>query len=295
MARYLIIANPVSGAQAAPQAAAEVLARLKSAGQEAELQLTQKRGHARELAAAAVQGGLDVVVACGGDGTLQEIATALEETPVAMGVLPRGRCNDFARAIPLPRRGTAADLATILLARKQRRVDLGAVGTQRFLSIATLGFDSEVSRFVETRRLPLKGTAAYLYGVVHMLVSYRFPRVRLSGDFGVREGRILLVATGNTDSYGGALRVCPGAKLDDGQFQVCFARAVSRPTVLFSLLPRLLKGTHIHHPAVEMLTTRRLEISTPDGPQWICADGETLCQTPCTFTIRPGTLRLIVP
>jgi diacylglycerol kinase (ATP) len=168
------------------------------------------------------------------------------------------------------------------------------MGDKRFLTVATLGFDSEVSRFVETRKLWLKGTPAYLYGVVRVLMSFRSPLVRLKGDFGSREQRVLLTATGNAPSYGGAMFITPGAVLDDGVFQVCIVGEVSAFTVL-RILPRVLKGTHITHPAVTLLNTSTLEIETPEGPQWVCADGETLGQTPCRLTVRPKALQVIVP
>jgi diacylglycerol kinase (ATP) len=167
------------------------------------------------------------------------------------------------------------------------------VGDRRFLTVATLGFDSEASRFVETRKLWVKGTLAYLYAVVSVLRAFRAPLVRLRGDFGAYEGRILLAATGNTPGYGGALRIAPDARLDDGLFRICLVEEVPRLTVL-RMLPKVMKGTHGTHPKVRMFASRSIDIETPEGPQWVCADGETLCQTPCHFEVVPGALRVLV-
>jgi diacylglycerol kinase (ATP) len=290
----VIITNPASGSRRGPGLAADVLKILQRGGVRVNILNTSAAGEAHHLAAAAVAQGVPVVAGCGGDGTLQEIAAALQEKPTALGLLPCGRCNDFARALGITRNQTPEAMARALIAGTKKTVDLGAMGERRFLTVATLGFDSEVSRFVETRRLWVKGTAAYLYGVFRILLSFRAPQVRLRGDFGLIEGRVLLAATGNTPCYGGAMRITPGALMDDGKFHLCVVENVPRGTVL-AMLPRVIKGSHIHHPAVRMLETRTLEIETPERPHWICADGETLGQTPAKFEIRPGVLQVMSP
>src|SRR5262249_30396442 len=118
--------------------------------------------------------------------------------------------------------------------------------------------------------------------------------VRLSGDFGVHEGRVLLAATGNASCYGGAMHIAPGARVDDGVFQLCVVDEVSRFTVA-RILPRVLKGTHVTHPAVRLFNTKSVRVESLDGPQWICADGETIGQTPMTFEVKPGALKIRVP
>lgn len=294
MPDFVIIANPASGTQAAPWLATRAQELLQAAGKLVELRLTAAPGDARRFAAEAVAQGVPAVVGCGGDGTFQEIATALDGAPAALGLLPSGRCNDFARAVGLRASASPEELVRVLLAGRRRALDLGALGEKRFLTVATLGFDSEVSRFVETHRLWLKGTSAYLYGVLRVLMRFKAPMVRLQGDFGSYQGRVLLAATGNTPSYGGAMRITPGAKPDDGILQVCVVKEVSAFTVL-RILPRVLKGTHVTHPAVTLLETRALEIETPEGPQWVCADGETLGQTPCRLEVKPKALQVIAP
>ena len=328
---FVIIANPVSGTQAAPWLATRARELLQAAGKAVELRVTASPGDARRFAAEAVARNVPAVVGCGGDGTQQEIASALDGRASALGLLPSGRCNDFARAVGIRRGESPENLVRTLLQGRRRALDLGMYanldplgrtppptpsregrGNTRtpppapsregrgdtnercFLTVATMGFDSEVSRFVETHKLWLKGTSAYLYGVVRVLLRFRSPLVRLKGDFGSCESRLLLAATGNAPSYGGAMYITPGAKLDDGVFQVCVVKEVSAFTVL-RILPRVLKGAHIHHPAVTLYETRTLEIETPEGPQWVCADGETLGQTPCRLEVKPKALQVLVP
>jgi diacylglycerol kinase (ATP) len=291
---YIIIANPTSGAQAAPLLATRVKELLEQRGLETQLRLTTAAGDARKIAKEAVAQGVGVIVGCGGDGTLQEIASSIDGTRTALGILPRGRCNDFAHAVGLSKKDAPERFAEILAAKKTRAIDLGGWGDKRFLTVATLGFDSEVSRYVETNKLWLKGTPSYLYAAMRVLTRYKFPFIRLKGDFKTIEGRLLLAATANSSCYGGAMHIAPEAKVDDGLFHLCIVDQVGKLTVL-RILPRVLSGKHTQHPSVRIVTSSVVEIETPDGPQWICADGETLGQTPARFEVRPKALQVIVP
>src|SRR5579862_8088633 len=262
MPDFLVIANPTSGSRAAPAMATRAAELLRQKGHSAELKVTGARGDAKRWAADAAAAGVRHVVACGGDGTLQEVAAALEGSTTILGILPGGRCNDFAHALGISKKDSIEKLVGILTSGSPRAIDLGAMGDKRFLTVATLGFDSEVSRFVETNKMWLKGTPSYLYSALRVLRTYQFPLVRLKGDFGTIEGRLLLAATANSSSYGGAMKIAPEAKVDDGLFHLCVVDKVSKLTVL-RILPRVLSGTHTHHPAVRIVTTKFVEIETP--------------------------------
>jgi diacylglycerol kinase (ATP) len=292
-ADFVIIANPISGSRTGPKIAARVEQMLRTKGCKAELALTNGKGDAERIARDAALAGVRTVVGCGGDGTLHEIAPALEGSDTSLGIIPRGRCNDFGRALGLHRSDPLEKIVQILVG-PARAIDLGSVGGKRFLTVATLGFDSEVSRYVESRNLLLRGTPAYLFGVIRTLIHFRAPRVRVRGDFGAFDGRILLAATGNTPCYGGAMRITPAAKLDDGLLELCLVKEVSRMTVLL-MLPRVIKGTHVSHPAVRMFRARSFEIETPEQAHWICADGESLLKTPARFECRPRALNVQAP
>ncbi len=224
-----------------------------------------------------------------------------------MGILPGGRCNDLAHAIGVNKKNSPKDLAARLLNENSYPLDLGLfkpldpTHTQsdsgkspdnmkkHFCTVATLGLDSQISQFVEQRRLPVKGTPAYLYGLFRVLMHFKPIHVELKGDFGEYKGEIVLMATGNTPYYGGAVKIAPSAILNDGLFDICILEAVPKTTIL-RILPKVFSGAHIHHPAVKMLQSRTLEIRTPEHPEWICADGETLGQTPAHLQICPSPL-----
>ena len=152
-----------------------------------------------------------------------------------------------------------------------------------FITIATCGYDTEVSRRAAKGTPLFAGTASYAYAAVETLFYYEPPNVRLEGDFGIHEGPLLLAATGITSRYGGGFQIVPNARIDDGLFDVCIVRPVSSLTVL-RLLVTLFWGGHVGHPAVSMHQTRTLKIET-DTPMLLYADGEPMCETPATIEI----------
>lgn len=302
-ADFLVIANPTSGRRSAPDLALRVTELLRAAGRKTELAVTSEHGDARRCALEAVDAGTKVIVGCGGDGTLHEIANMLAGTQTVLGILPGGRCNDLARVLGIRRRDPPEMLAEKLLSGPTRKIDLGvyrplgaagsASAPKYFCTVATLGFDSAVTQFVRTHRFPVKGAAEYLHGIIRVMMSYKAPVVRLRGDFGAFEGRVFLAATGNSSSYGGSMMIVPDAKIDDGLLDLCLVNEVSKLTLL-RILPKVFKGGHVGHPAVKMLRTSRLEIETPDGPQEICADGEVLGQTPAILEVAASVLHVKV-
>ena len=162
-----------------------------------------------------------------------------------------------------------------------------------FTTIATCGYDAEVSRRAAKGTPVFAGTASYAYAAVETLFYYDPPSVHLEGDFGTYEGPLLLAATGITSRYGGGFQIVPNARIDDGLFDVCIIRPVSSLTVL-RLLVTLFWGGHVGHPAVSIHQTRTLKIET-DTPMLLYADGEPMCETPATIEIIKNGLVVMSP
>ena len=188
-----------------------------------------------------------------------------------------------AKAVETVSRGTA------------RRIDLGRIGHRYFVTAATLGFDTEVSRYVAEGKPPffLRGMPAYIYGTLVQLARYRDVEVHLRGDFGEFEGPIFLAATSNTPTYGGRLKIAPSAVLDDGRLDLCLVKSASRWDVV-RMIPRVFSGSHVKHPAVSIQPLRRLEIDS-NQPLWVWADGEPVAETPATIEVVPSSLAVLVP
>ena len=319
---YIIIANPISGKGHAKNVAEQAHAALTESGKQGQLLLTAASGDAKRFAEEAVSDGTRFIIACGGDGTLHEVVNGIATAPdVTLGVLPCGRGNDFAAAIGVPLKPEAA-IAT-LISGTPIHVDLGccynslqqsAVSSQQedvtspenlltdnqqpttdnyFTTIATCGYDTEVSRRAAKGTPLFAGTASYAYAAVETLFYYDPPSVYLEGDFGTYEGPLLLAATGITSRYGGGFKIVPDASINDGLFDVCIIRPVSSVTVL-RLLVTLFWGGHVKHPAVSMHQTQTLKIET-DTPMLLYADGEPMCQTPATIEIIKDGLVVMAP
>lgn len=234
---------------------------------------------------------MDFLAACGGDGTIHEVVQVVAGTACPLAVAPGGRGNDLARALGVP--ADPAALARMVLAGATRRLDVGTTGGRRFLSVAALGFDAAVSARAAQGLWGLRGLAAYIAAVLLTLARFRGPVVEIQGIRNAFRGRILLVATANTPTYGGGIQIAPGAVPDDGLFRVCLIRAVSRRTVL-RLLPLAIAGRHLEHPAVEVWDTPFLEVKA-DPPSVLYADGEPLGGTPARLEVLPGALHMLVP
>jgi len=297
----LIIANPISGKGRGRRMAEGVCEELKRHGLAAEVRFTQAAGDAERIAREAVEGDGHMpacLVPCGGDGTIQQVANILAEARTrlgercpTMGLAPSGRCNDFARAL-----GISTDverIARVIATGTTRPVDLGKVNDRHFCTVATVGIDAEISRYVDEMTLPLAGTIAYLYGAVSVLLRYKPRALRIQGDFGCIEEPVFLASSANTSSYGGAVPIAPGADPTDGLLDLCVIEHTSIWRA-FRLIPTVLRGRHIARREVSFLQTKRFTIDAPE-PVELWADGERIATTPATVEIAPAALQMRLP
>lgn len=297
--RWRIIANPMSGHGRSSRWAPRLAAALRVQGNEVLLSFTEGSSSAETWAREAADEGFDAVVACGGDGTVHQTINGLmkgssSNQPPLFGLLPMGRCNDFALALGIPRHNPRQAI-DVVLAGSRRTLDLGCAGGRYFSIVSSLGFDAEVSAYVDEGRHPgfLKGNIAYLYAALVKLFRYRDVRVTLKGDFGEYQGPIFLAATGNAPYYGGGMKVLPQADMADGWLDLCLVKSVRRAEVAL-MLPRVFKGGHLSHRSVFTHRIRRLEIDASE-PLWLWADGERMVQLPATIEVVPSCLSVIAP
>ena len=288
---YLIVANPVSGKGRGRSVGEKVRRRLAEKGISVRLTFTEERGHGRVIAAEAVRDGVQRLVACGGDGTVHEVVSAAAGSNAVVGIVPCGTGNDLARVLNLPKEAALA--ADLLVEGQVRQIDLGRVGDRYFCTVAMVGFDAEVALSIHENGKPFGGTAAYIFGMLKTLLTYRAPEMQLTGDFGTVAGRVFLSAAGNTSTYGGGMRIVPSAVCDDGVLDICIVHHMPRWRVLL-LFPLVFFGSHVNSASVEILRTERLRIES-STPMWIFGDGEPLCKTPATITVVCKALNVICP
>jgi len=295
-----VIFNPVSGQRDARHDLEQAVAYLESQGWEISLEQTRRRGDATIFASQAVADGYDAVLVASGDGTLGEAAGAMLGTDVALGVLPVGLTNVWARQIGLPvwspiTRHYLVEAATAVVRSQVRRIDVGRVNGRCFLFCAGVGFDARVTEIVEPH-LPAKrrlGHLAYAIAAVTEVLSFVGTRAVITVDGKDSRSRILLVIISNAQLYSGFVRVAPNARLDDGWLDVCVFRgrgtwAMLRHAAL------MLTGKHMRDPEVVCYKARHIEIETTT-PMAIHADGDPVGHTPAVIEIVPRSLNVLVP
>lgn len=291
-----IIANPRSGTLRMPLALNQlyqVASALNDAGLSAEVCLTEKPGHARQLAREAVRAGIDMVVAAGGDGTINEVIQELAGHPTALGVLPLGTVNVWARETGIPL--SLPDAARVLLYGDRRRVDLGRAGNRYFLMMAGIGFDAEVARRVEQSLLKRMGLKLldYLTTVGVLGFTHKPERVRIRRDGKTRDYSALMLIVGNTRLYGGALTFTRHAVADDGLLDI----AVVGGGGLFYRLG-ILRNAFLRRPRggprIRYSRARNVRIEASERLP-VQVDGELIGTLPMSFSVSPLSLTVIVP
>ncbi|MFD7971149.1 YegS/Rv2252/BmrU family lipid kinase [Streptomyces clavifer] len=290
-----LFVNPTAGRGRGARAAQPAATALRDAGFSVRTVLGEDAGDALRRAREAVAGGTGALIAVGGDGMASLALQAVAGTATPLGVVAVGTGNDFARALGLPVRDPAAAgrlAAEVLTAGTARGIDLGRVGGRWFGSVLASGFDSRVNdRGNRMRRVA--GRFTYDLAILAELAAFRpIPyRVRLDGG-PVREIEATLIAVGNGSTYGGGMRICADAVMDDGLFDVTVVGDCSRTTLL-KVFPRVYRGTHLGHPKVTVHRVASIELAAADVTAY--ADGEPLGALPLTATCVPDAVRVLAP
>ncbi len=269
-----------------------------------DLQMTTHAGHAQELAYAAALGGYDLVIAAGGDGTVNEVVNGLVEAGAgaALGIIPLGSGNDYAYGMGLPMkmpealqtafhgRIRAVDVAFIRDNHGRQRVSANGIG---------IGFDAAVN--IESRKITrIHGFPLYLLATLRSLIfRYDTPqcRIRFDDEREVTQ-RMLLLAVGIGRRVGGGFLLTPEARPDDGLLDSCLVEPVIRPTLL-ALVFRSMNGKHVTSPHIQMLRSRQISLQS-DLPLPIHTDGEIFARPEddvreLTVSIRSPGINLLSP
>ncbi len=309
----LIIVNPSSAGGATGTAWPGVASVVRQHFGPFEVAFTQRGGEAVEIAEREARAGRAFVIACGGDGTIYEVANGIlrAESDTELGLLPSGTGGDFRRTLDIPQR--AADAAKALREGETRVLDAGRVTfvngrgaeeSRYFVNVASFGMGGEVIRRVKSRE-GLPAGAARLLGGTPLL-----RRRGLAGGRHLREAararlarrrrrsRGLNVANfcvANARYFGGGMKIAPNAKVDDGRFDVVAVGDVSALTVLANSY-RLYLGTHLGMQEVRHALARRVRAESADGAEVkLEVDGELVGSLPAEFEMLPGALRVQVP
>ncbi|MBI1897651.1 MAG: diacylglycerol kinase family lipid kinase [Acidobacteria bacterium] len=269
---------------------------------------TERPAHAIDLARELIDGGYDLIIAAGGDGTVNEVANGFmrDGRPVqakaALGVLPLGTGGDFQRTIGVP---SDAGKAIEILARGRRmEVDLGRAmfqgcnGARReraFINLVSFGMGGDVAARARNFLSPVSGSAAFLWATLASFVSYQGKHVELEldGQPVPMRSSILNIAIGNGRFHGGGMHICPLAKLDDGLLEVTVADSLGWLTLIKDL-PVLYSDNVYSHPKTRHFRARRVVARSAETVR-IEVDGEPLGALPLEIEIVPRACQVMVP
>lgn len=255
--RFKLIINPIAGGRKGKTLTEKILERLKSWGISFEHEFSRYIGHATEIARQSVKR-FDVVVAVGGDGTVNEVLNGIFGHNIPLGILPVGRGNDFFKTIS-PSRLIDVIIKPFIEIPKIEMVDVGRINDRYFMNVAGVGFDALVATIAEPIRF--LGPIAYLGSALIGIMKNRGINLKLNIDGEKIDLNALLVAIANGKYFGGGMKIAPDASPWDGKFDVCLAENASNLEIL-KTLPRVYSGRHIYHPKIKMLKAEYIEISS---------------------------------
>ena len=291
----MLLANPSAGGGRTRKLVEHASAALRDGGIEHRVVMTDDLAHGRAEARAAAAAGEQVVV-MSGDGLIGQVGGELAGTESVLGIIPGGRGNDLARVLGVPTdveeaAGLIAGAAHGRAGAEVRQIDVGEANGQRFLCIASCGFDSDANRIANESRV--RGPLVYAYAALKALAAWKPARFTLTLDGEQLEVVGYTIAAANSRAYGGGMFIAPEADLADGLLDV-IAIGDSPKLRFLRGLPSVFRGEHVHRPEVTTRRCAELRI-VADRPFSVYADGDPITELPATVRVLPRALRVVVP
>jgi len=295
----IVIVNPSSAGGSTGEAWPQIASDLRSQYGAFRAVFTKHRGDATTLASDAARKGAKLVIACGGDGTISEVANGILSSgkDAELGILPSGTGGDFRRTLEIPSR--TRDAARILRIGRTVRIDVGRVSyldgngseaTRYFVGVASCGMSTKVIERVKNNRISFANAL--------LKTAMRNEPVRLVIQLDDSHERHLLVSNlcvANAQYFGGGMKIAPDAKLTDGKFDVIGVGDLSAVKI-FTSAPRVYTGSHLSMDEVSHALARKISVRAADRAADVAleVDGELPGSLPATFQIIPEALRVRV-
>jgi diacylglycerol kinase (ATP) len=298
---WVVLVNPTAGGGRGASWGVRTANELRARGERVRVVAGHTAADAERRARAEVRQPSAGLVAVGGDGLVNLAINVAAQSGVPLGIVAAGTGNDFARALGLVSRDTSAAVSTLLSASEEGgvAVDVGELTDGRlFGCVLSTGFDAAVNARANRLRFP-PGRSRYPVAMLRELAAFQPIEVHLEVDDVEHHHRAMLVAVGNTASYGGGMRICPSASVTDGLFTITVVDQISVPELLW-LFPRVYRGTHVAHPRAHVYTGRSVRLRfRADGGRSVpvFADGEPVRPTggEVAAGVRPGAVRILMP
>ena len=276
----------INGARADHATLRAVVRDLRERGHTVEPRVTFEEGDAVLAARAAAERGVDVVLAVGGDGTLNEVVNGLDGTDTALGVLPLGTANDFARQTGIPT--DPAEALALVLERPPVRIDTIALNARRYVNVSTAGLGAEATAETPREAKKALGTLAYAITGMRKLTQLDAHRARFAAPGFEHRCAFLLFAVGNGRETGGGTALTPRASLTDGLLDLCIVEEMPRGEFT-RLLLKLKRGEHLDHPGVIYQQLPSLTVDVQHAIT-VNVDGEPTTNRELTYELRPRDL-----
>ncbi|MGH2935137.1 MAG: diacylglycerol/lipid kinase family protein [Gaiellaceae bacterium] len=300
--KTVFVVNPASDNGVTGKRWPELANRAELLGLSGETLLSERPGHAIELAEQAARSGAELLVSVGGDGTLNETVNGLMRSGASaeVAVVAIGTGMDFVRTHGIPTRFD--DAIRVALGGRVRSVDLGRVSyrtwageeAERYVAnVGSVGMSAAVARRANGMSKVLGGRTTFFYALVRVFLEWQNTVVDVDVDGERRSARMHDVIVANGQYHGGAMWLAPDAQPDDGLFDVLTIGDVTKLDFA-TTAPKLYRGTHLSHPKVDLVRARVVAVDAHERLP-IELDGEQVGTTPARFEIMPGALRLRVP
>ncbi|MDN7247410.1 diacylglycerol kinase [Planococcus shenhongbingii] len=293
MKRARIIYNPTSGRELFRKHLPEVLEKMEKAGYETSCHATTGEGDATVAASLAVNRKFDLIVAVGGDGTLNEVVAGVsqfEDRP-KIGLIPMGTTNDFARAVHIPRDINKA--VDIIIQGDSIPVDVGMMNDRYFINIAGGGRLTELTYEVPSKLKTVLGQLAYYLKGIEMLPSIRASNVRIEYDGQVFDDKAMMFLIGLTNSVGGFEKLAPDASINDGKFTLLILKELNMAEFI-RVASLALRGEHLSDPHVIYAKASKISVSS-DERVLLNLDGEFGGLLPAKFENLGRHIEVLVP
>ncbi|MGF7047609.1 diacylglycerol kinase (ATP) [Paenibacillus sp. DS2015] len=289
--RARLIYNPTSGREEMKRRLADILQRLDQGGIETSVHATTEEGDATKEAADAVGRGYDLIIAAGGDGTLNEVVNGMAEKDnlPPLGLFPLGTTNDFARGLGISKNWE--EYCDVIIRQETRPIDIGKANDRYFINIAGGGTLTELTYDVPSKLKTLIGQLAYYLKGIEKMVSLSPQEliIKANGQERIHD-EFMLFLIANTNSVGGFEKLAPSATIDDGLFDVIALKNCNLPE--FVRVVRLaLRGGHLNDKNVIHFQTDHIEVSSP-GNVLLNLDGELGGSLPATFDVLKQHMRI---
>jgi len=290
--KTIVILNPKASQGKAILMKENILSELSRQGIDFEMHISKSADDIIESSKHYLSLGFKNFLGAGGDGTLHYIAQVIAGTDCNLGIIPIGSGNDIIKTLGIS--NNIEESIKIIKKGKIKRIDIGFFNDSKyFIGYASSGFDSEVLRFANNTKLPIKGALRYNLSVYKTLITFKPKVFSMEYDGIFRDENMMFSVVSNLKYYGGGMKISPSADPSDGKFDVCLVKAMGKMSFI-KAFPKVYAGEHTQIPQVEIFRTQEIKIDCVNKFE-IHGDGEYLGVLPAKLKILPGMLNIFIP